>query len=437
MTAPPRRLAAVLLAVLALELGYVILTGGQGPLGAVGPAGFAVRLLLLGALLGMVGARPLLLWLLLLPTLAQLHGAGGRLGGDGVMYFVQARSLYKDGDLDLTNEYAHYGLLERPELRVPTRTGLRRSVFAIGPAVVWAPLFALGEVVGRMEAARGRPVDRSGYGPTHTNAVALGGWLYGAAAVFLVHALLRRHFSAGVALLAALLTWAATFLHWYMVDQPAMSHAPSTAAAALALWLWDRHRASRPTAGFALLGLVLGVAMCVRWQNAVFAFLPALDLWRGLRSGTLTPRATAQRAGALAGAALLGTLPQLLAWKALFGTWVLLHPPQGTDFVRLNRPFLLETLFSSRHGLLSWTPVLWAGYLGFVPLLRRRPALALPLVLPLLLMTYLNMCSGDWWAGGSFSNRRFDSVLPLLALGLAAALDAAAAAIRRDRKSVV
>ena len=70
MRAPPRRLAAVLLTILALELVYVILTGGQGPLGAVGPAGFAVRLLLLAALLAMVPARPLLLWLLLLLTLA-------------------------------------------------------------------------------------------------------------------------------------------------------------------------------------------------------------------------------------------------------------------------------------------------------------------------------------------------------------------------------
>jgi hypothetical protein len=426
-----KRGAAVLLAVLGLELAFVVVTGGDGPLGPVGPLGFTLRLLLLAGLLLIAQPRPLLLFLLLLPAVAQLHGAGGRLGGDGVMYYVQARSLYKDGDLDLTNEYAHYGLLERPELAVPTRTGLRRTVFAIGPALVWAPFFGLGEGVARIENALGRPADRSGYGVTHTNAVALGGLLYGFAAVWLVHALVRRHFSAAVALLAALLLWGATFLHWYMVHQPAMSHAPSAAFAALVLFLWDRDRQGRGVLGFAVLGLVVGVAMCVRWQNAVFLFLPAMDLIRQLRARALDLKAAALRAGALAGAALLGTLPQLLAWKAIFGEWVLLHPPQGTDFVRLTRPFVLETLFSMRHGLLSWTPILWAGYLGFVPLWRRRSALAAPLLLPLVLMTYVNMCSGDWWAGGSFSNRRFDSLLPVLALGLAAALDAAAGAIRR------
>jgi hypothetical protein len=46
-------------------------------------------------------------------------------------------------------------------------------------------------------------------------------------------------------------------------------------------------------------------------------------------------------------------------------------------------------------------------------------------------MTYVNMCSGDWWAGGSFSNRRFDSLLPPLALGFAAALEAAHAWLAR------
>jgi hypothetical protein len=66
---------------------------------------------------------------------------------------------------------------------------------------------------------------------------------------------------------------------------------------------------------------------------------------------------------------------------------------------------------------------LWAGYLGFLPLLRRRPQLAWPLLPLLVAMTYVNFCSGDWWAGGSFSNRRFDSLLPLLALGFAASID--------------
>jgi hypothetical protein len=50
---------------------------------------------------------------------------------------------------------------------------------------------------------------------------------------------------------------------------------------------------------------------------------------------------------------------------------------------------------------------------------------------PLLLLTYVNMCASDWWAGGSYSNRRFDSLLPILAIGVAASLDVAREALRR------
>jgi hypothetical protein len=337
------------------------------------------------------------------------------------MYYVYLRSLVKDADIDLTNEYTHYGLIDRVDLRVPTRTGLRRSIFSIGPALVSVPFFLLGEGVGRIQRLAQPDTDLSGYGPVHRNAVALGGLLYGLAAVLLIHATLRRHFRESTALGAALLAWGATFLHWYMVQQPTTSHPASTFCAALVVWLWDRDREERGPRGHLLLGLALGLAMCVRWQNGVLLLLPAIDL--GTRLWAAPFRDVLARAGLLGVGVLATAFPQMLVWKTLYGEWFLRYPPHGADFLRLDHPFILETLFSTRHGLLSWTPVFWAGYLGFLPLFARRRALALALLVPMLLMTYVNFCSGDWWAGGSFSNRRFDSLLPVLAFGVAAALD--------------
>jgi hypothetical protein len=189
--------------------------------------------------------------------------------------------------------------------------------------------------------------------------------------------------------------------------------------------------------GFLVLGLVLGLAMCIRWQNGVLLVLPGLDVLAAWRRDREAWRRHAAGAACLLAGALAGAFPQMLAWKALYGMWVLPYPPHGADFVRLDHPFLMNTLFSSRHGLLSWTPVLWAGYLGFLPLLKRRPRVAWPLVVPLLLMTYVNACSGDWWAGGSFSNRRFDSLLPILAFGLAAALESARTALAARPQTVL
>src|SRR4029079_12688194 len=123
----------------------------------------------------------------------------------GVMYYVYTRSLVKDADVDFTNEYTHYELIGRGDLAVPTKTGLRRSIFSVGPGLVSIPFFVLGEAVARVRGWRGQPVDLSGYGPEDVNAVALRGRSFGFGAVLLIHAVLRRHFAAGAALLAALL----------------------------------------------------------------------------------------------------------------------------------------------------------------------------------------------------------------------------------------
>jgi hypothetical protein len=451
-----KTVTGVLLALVAFDLALVIVTGGGSLLGGgVSPLGFTVRAVALGLLLvartRRLAARPLrtgplVLLLLLLPTLLQFQYAGGRVNGDGIMYYVYVRSLAKDLDVDLANEYAHYGLAERGDLAMPTVTGLRRSIFAVGPAVLWLPFFAVGEVVARAQVALGLPADLSGFGPTHRNAVALGSLLSGFAALLLVEDFLRRRFREKVALAATLLLWGTSFLHWYMVQQPTMSHAPSTFGAALGLWLWLTHRETRGPRGFLVLGLALGLAMCVRWQNGVLLVLPGVDLAARLLPSLRARRldrstlAGTVRDGALLGlGTLVGALPQMLTWKALYDMWLLPYPPHGTDFVRLDHPWVLETLFSSRHGLLSWTPVLWLGFLGFFPLVRRveTRALGLVLLVPAVLMTYVNMCSGDWWAGASFSNRRFDSLLPVLAFGFAAATAWLVDALRRRPDAAV
>ncbi len=442
------RITTALIVVVALDLFVILVTGTTSPLllgrietGALGVATRAA--LLLGLVWTRYGVRRrrgrpppqvgvLVLLSLLLPTLVHFHVAGGRLNGDGLSYYVFVRSLNKDRDFDLTNEYTHYGMIERGDLQVLTRTGLRRSIYSIGPAICWTPFFVAGEGLARLESWLGGDVDLSGYGPHHRNAVALGGLSYGFAAILLIHSLLSRHFRPFTALLAALLAWLATFVHWYMVWQPTYSHGPSACLAAYVIWLWDRDRNSgRDAWGYFYLGAMLGLAMCVRWQNGVLLVLPGLELLRALLR---EPRALRRLVGlgALCGAGvLIGVFPQMAAWKALYDEWLLRYPPHGADFVRLDHPWILNTLFSSRHGLLSWTPVLWFGYLGFCGLLLRRRPLALPLLAPLLIMTYVNFCAGDWWAGASFSNRRFDSLIPFLSLGLAVSIDVAWGWFRR------
>lgn len=438
-----KRILLLLEGALGLDLLTILVTGDTSLWGSlVTPAGFLARLLILSALgllsyrLWLVGAtgdgHVLALSVFAVLALYPFQYAGGRINGDGPFYYAYLRSFWKDGDVHFENEYRYFGLADRRDLAQPTDTGYRRTVFSAGPAVLWSPFFGIGEAYARLLHLLRGESDLSGYGPTHRNAVALGSFVYGFAAVLLTHAFLRRYFARTTAFVASLLVWLASNLFWYMVQQPTMSHAGSAFAAALFLWLWDRTSWTSRWRDALALGLTGGLAACIRWQNALL-FLLLVLLVRGFSRSAGGVRAVA----ALGAGAFVGVLPQLLAWKSIFGVYLLSDPPPGADFLRLDRPFVLETLFSSRHGLLSWTPVLWLGYAGILVQLKRRFTLVAPLALVLFTMTYVNMCSGDWWAGGSFSNRRFDSVLPILAFGIAASIDVIRAFIARRPGVVV
>ena len=371
--------------------------------------------------------------LLALPCLAlQAAWPVPRIDADAVEYYAHLRSLYFDHDLDFTNEFAHFGILDRGDKVQLTATGHRRTIFSIGPALLWMPFYAVGDVLARLLGGR-----EDGYSAIHIRSVMVGSLFYAVAGLLLLGPALREVAGPRAARWTQLVLLYATFLFWYAVHEPVMSHAASfaMAAAVVALWWPERERLSWRRA--ALLGLVVGFAACVRWQNAVLLLLPAFPLLRRLGSD---PREAMVRGLTCLAAFAVGTLPQLIAWKVIFGQYLMADPPHGRDFLRLDHPWLLETFFSSRHGLFYWTPVLWAAYLGLLALAWRRPwrRTALALLLPVAIMSYVNACSGDWWAGGSFSNRRFDSVLPLLAVGLAWSLRALGAfAARRPAALLV
>jgi hypothetical protein len=353
--------------------------------------------------------RLLLALALFVPALlAQLSRDAPRLDADAVEYYAHLRSLYYDRDLDFANEFEHFGILARGDKTNPTPTGHRRTIFSVGPALLWMPFYAAGDLVAR---AAGDP--ENGYSRWHIRAVCVGSLVYVVIGLLLVEAILASLFP-DAATFTVLLLFYATLLWWYATIEPVMSHPGSFFLAALALKLFWPERDALSLRRGVLLGFVIGLGATVRWQGAVLLLLPALALLPGLARAPLP----ALRTGlAILAAFAAGALPQLLAWKAIFGQYLLADPPHGRDFLRLDHPYLLQTFFSSRHGLLYWTPVLWAGFLGLLAYLRRDRWGALLLLVPVAVMSYVNACSGDWWAGGSFSNRRFDSTLPLLAIG--------------------
>ncbi len=345
--------------------------------------------------------------------------------GDAVHHFVQLRSLMYDGDLRFQNEYVRLYGLGTPDGRVDgdqwiyddlTPTGHVRNLTPVGPALLWAPLYALLSAVlwtGALVGLNGPP---SGYEPLLQLAPGLTGVAAATGAAILSARLAARWASQEWATGATFAIWLGSPALYYSLVSPAYSHAPSMLAVSLFLLHWAGGAASRApvrATWFGLSGLLAGFASLMRWQDATFLALPLY-----IALGEPRPAAARVRAAAIVLTGwLVAFLPQMAVWQVLYGRPLTM--PQGTGFMEWTRPNLISVLFSANHGLFTWTPVLLLAVAGLVMLIRHDRRVAVPFGIVLLASWWVNASVADWWAGEAYGARRFLSLFPLFAAGLA------------------
>ena len=414
------------------DLAVVVMTGGISLIGPVTPVGFAARMLIALGLVAFEGFRRnerfyayVGLLLLLLPL---LHFRGFRLRGDGLWYYSYAHSVAFDGDIDLLNQYQRLGIDHGRGSQPVRETGRARFTFPVGAPLSWVPFIWLGHVSAWWSNVHGISVAYDGISDPYLHTVALGNLFLGWLGLLVLDRFVRHWFEPGVAYLTTVGIGLGSFLGWYITYHSIYTHALTFLLIALFLKLWiDGPQTSRD---YAAAGLVLGAAACVRWQNGVFGVLLAPSLLAHLGRKKLLPVLV------FGAAAFAMIAPQFLSWKIIFDRFYI-GVPLGVDYMRWGDPFFTETLFSSRHGLFAWSPILLLAVFGLPGFARRHPRTGLPLIGLLLLLTYVNSSVSDWWAGGSFGARRFDSVLPVFALGLATSLAFAIDRVRRYPRAVV
>jgi hypothetical protein len=352
---------------------------------------------------------------------------GARLQSDGFYYFAYARSLWFDRDVNFHNDYRMLGLGDKPHLFEPTVTGYAHSAWTIGPAIVWSPFFAAGHVIASRLSAAGSEVATDGTSFPYRQAVCLAGLFYGLLGLYFSLRLARLFAPSGLAAAATVLVAGGSFILWYLVREPSMTHAPSMASVAAFMWLWAATLERRTTPHWAALGGLAGLMTIVRWQNAIFGILPICEvivltvrLLRQRDRDGLLRLTRAASVGAVA--AVIATLPQLLAWKAIYGAYFAVSPvgPQ----IRWSDPHLADILWSSRNGLFAMSPVLYIAAIGLVVMARRRMLAGGALTIALVMMIYFNAIIQDWWGSAGYGGRRFDGVLPILTASLAVGLDA-------------
>jgi hypothetical protein len=367
--------------------------------------------------------------------------------GDGVGYYVYLRSLFFDHDLGFRNEYTYFASVF-PDTQQPmttmflngaaTPTGLVHNPWPVGPAILWTPFFLLGHLLALVSSV---PVD--GYSLPYQLAIALGSASYAFAGLLLIYRVCRDYFTPAISGLSVLLIWFATSLTAYMYFMPSMSHACSLFAVSLFIYLWHRSRGNRSLIMWAALGAAAGLMTLQRYQDALFGLFvvfevvgilfaaPALHRWKAVKELAL-PLIVFTVSGAIL------SLPQLATWQVVYGRPLLnvQYESAGYTFDWWN-PRLLDVLFSSNHGLLSWTPVVTFGLIGLVFLWKRDRMLTLALAGVFLTQLYVIASWEVWTQGAAFGGRMFVSCGMAFAVGLAALLDQVQGRVRTWHVSLV
>lgn len=414
-----------------------IIIGGVGSTALVGGAALAALVAFATgarAHRGLSNGAPLLFAVLFSAGIAAQLALGARLQSDGFYYFAYLRSIAFDGDVNFINDYKLLGLGDKTHLFQLTRTGHAQSAWTIGPAILWSPFFVAGDAVARELSDNNPDVSTNGVSFPYRQAVCVGGLVYGLLGCWFMYRLARLFADRGIAAAATAATVGGSFMLWYLVKEPSMTHAPSLAVVAGFTWLWATTQDRRTRRQWILLGLAAGLMTLVRWQNAIFALLPACDVVNTLagawRRKDRTETIAALTNGVMfTAAATLAFTPQMIAWKAIYGSLLAVSPvgPQ----IRFWDPQIVDILWSSRNGLFSMSPVLYAGALGLGLFARSHPRAGIPALITVAAMTYFNASVQDWWGSAGFGGRRFDGTLPLFCLGTAHLASSAVDLVRR------
>lgn len=415
----------------------------------------------LQARLDAVIARPLPFFAVIFVVFLLIFGAslfvipkryGQLIVGDGIYYYVYLRSALLDGDLEFTNDYTLYQQFNTTDafkkeemLSRKTPNGMAGNFFSVGPALLWAPVFV---VTRGLSALFGQADD--GFAFWDQAPLLFASIAYGFVGILLIYRVAREMFSRFAAFVAIIGIWLATNVVYYMGVSPSASHVLSMFAGALFVFLWWRGRAGRTRRDWFIWGLSAGLMALVRWQDILIALLALLEWVKGAREMSESERPPARQTGCATGrlditrsyagalltgllflfGALVAFLPQMLAWQILYGAP--LTAPQGGDFFRVLNPEILNVWFSTKRGLFTWSPLLIFAVVGFVPLYRHSRTLGAAAIVIFLLETYVNSIVSDWWGGEAFGARRFISLMPFFALGLAAFVDWARAHVSQN-----
>lgn len=371
---------------------------------------------------------------------------------DGVGYYAYARSLLIDHDLRFENEWraANPAFLLRgldpsgnfkPEIY--TSTGYIGNYFAVGPSLLWAPFLVGAHRLVLALDSLGASIPADGYSKPYLLTMALATALYGFLGLYLSFRLARDVLPECWAFLATVGIWLASSLPVYMYFNPSWVHAHAAFVVALFLWYWHRTRRGRSRLQWGIWGAISGLMLDVYYPHAVLLLLPLGESLREFEGAWRAPQRDGRALlGILANCAAFGLLLIVGFLPTLVTRWIIFGNPLTLGYGRLSdwswsSPAFGGVLFSSNHGLLTWTPVIIPALCGLLWIRRVDAKLCGYLLAMFLAFLYLIASYPTWDGISSFGNRFFVSLTPVFVVGLGGSLCALERWLKSRRNSMI
>jgi len=370
--------------------------------------------------------------------------------GDGVGYYAYVRALLVEHHLRFENDWRRANLSYRMYIvnstgqiaaEAYTSTGHLQNRYAVGASLLWAPFLVPVHGVMLVLQRFGYQVRADGFSEPYVLTLALATALYGFVGLWISFRFASLFIPERRSLLATLGIWFAGSLPVYMYFDPAYSHAHSVFAVALFLWYWQRTRSQRTSTQWVVLGVLSGLMLNVYYLNITILLFPFLESLRRYWLAWRAPKHDWEASGRLflanviyLFATTVAFLPTMITRQIIFGR------PLEFGYGDIGpshwaHPALWQPLFSSDHGLLTWTPIVIPAIVGLVLLRRYDKELAAYSLAAGVAFYYIVACHTDWHGLSSYGNRFFISLTPLFILGLAVILHEVACRFKQEQSA--
>jgi hypothetical protein len=330
--------------------------------------------------------------------------------------YLPALLIHHDGGFDfvktLPDTISKYYWLH------PTGNGKQMGRMTLGMAIAYLPFFLTAHAVAILGG-----FSTEGFSAPYQKAIGFTGLVWVMFGLYFLRKLLLRFFSVKISNITVVAILLGTNLWYYSTSEGAMTHATLFGLLSIYIYYTVKWHERPQMKSIITVALTLGLAVLIRPTSLLASLVFVLYNVQDGLTLRLKLRQYKEYAWQLAvgvGCMILIALIQMTYWKVYTGQFIF-YSYVGERFF-FNHPVIGRGLLGFRKGWLIYTPLMSMALIGIFALWYNLRSFFWPVLVFVVLNTYVVLSWWCWWYGGGFGLRAFIESYALLALPLAALL---------------